>query len=630
MSNVLVPVFEKLNAYHQMKTAYVEKEKFMKSTKSFNIRTKTNQEYSSKILLLEQAVKRLNRMNEKQERLLRVPILTQVSLFGTHHGNSLMDSPAILRGNSGWGSASKLDSKSPSLYNNTDESFDKEDNIFGSSHAISIGVKQVSDLHTLDDPMQNCTGKVKEEVMFSFADSFNSVPVGAPQEKGISVTASVVAQEVVSVEKEAVAIEQANKKEEEERHVVTARLEAEQLVFELAAALEAEKQRVAAKVTAKEAAEIAAAEKEIAQTTERAKMEADRIAQEALDVAKDPVKVDAIEAAARQKHAQAAAATATMALEEEMRQYKERVLSMRLKKSILDDSDELLEEEVQMLKQELQSPSYYQLSHASSVSSSSYTPNIPLMMTREPASYFMPPLKPLVLETIPEDELASSSMPSLPGFGRSEGLSRYDQAAMSVLDVPDSVSVTSSDHSNTSGSQKKKKKKRVTVKGLVKRARKLLGMGPAKKSAQSISVNGSCELGITATEKELSGRTPGSKKDVEQDWSAGIAYMEGGDQVSASSLGSERPKPMKKYSGFSKMLNSPNYLFQKKYSKLNANDSYHSITVDSTTRNTEQLSPVPKERKPSAEVAESKDTAPPSASPVVSFPAPILPIQSFG
>lgn len=39
----LVPVIEKLTTYSQMKQAHQEKEKFMKSIKSFNIRTKMNQ-----------------------------------------------------------------------------------------------------------------------------------------------------------------------------------------------------------------------------------------------------------------------------------------------------------------------------------------------------------------------------------------------------------------------------------------------------------------------------------------------------------------------------------------------------------------------------------------------------------
>ncbi|RYY68741.1 hypothetical protein EON63_24475 [archaeon] len=43
MNTDLVPVIEKLTTYSQMKHAHQEKEKFMKSIKSFNIRTKMNQ-----------------------------------------------------------------------------------------------------------------------------------------------------------------------------------------------------------------------------------------------------------------------------------------------------------------------------------------------------------------------------------------------------------------------------------------------------------------------------------------------------------------------------------------------------------------------------------------------------------
>ncbi len=65
----VAPTFERLNLFNQLKIAQKDAQNQVKSIRFFNVRAKLNQDYAEKILNLEKAVKLLERMNEKRERL---------------------------------------------------------------------------------------------------------------------------------------------------------------------------------------------------------------------------------------------------------------------------------------------------------------------------------------------------------------------------------------------------------------------------------------------------------------------------------------------------------------------------------------------------------------------------------
>lgn len=79
----VAPTFERLNQFNNMKQAQKDTQTQVKSIKQFNVRAKLNQDYAEKILNLEKAVKLLERMNEKRERLFRTKIKDEASRLNT-------------------------------------------------------------------------------------------------------------------------------------------------------------------------------------------------------------------------------------------------------------------------------------------------------------------------------------------------------------------------------------------------------------------------------------------------------------------------------------------------------------------------------------------------------------------
>eukprot|EP01039_Chlorochromonas_danica_P008144 gene8144-8985_t len=149
MNTSLVPVFEKLHSYQNMKKEAIKKEKFMKSIKSFTLRTKTNQEYSDKILALEAAVRRLDRINEKRERMMKTPVRGEVNrINGT--GLTPVASPMASggwKGGFGRKSAEKLDSeKTPVQVVNTPSTPLRFSNdVYSNSFYDAIGARKLSE-----------------------------------------------------------------------------------------------------------------------------------------------------------------------------------------------------------------------------------------------------------------------------------------------------------------------------------------------------------------------------------------------------------------------------------------------------------------------------------------------------
>lgn len=74
----LAPTFEKFANFNELKVAQKETENYVKSIKKFNVRTKINQEYSERILKLEKSIDFLERTNEKNQRMVKTPIIEQV------------------------------------------------------------------------------------------------------------------------------------------------------------------------------------------------------------------------------------------------------------------------------------------------------------------------------------------------------------------------------------------------------------------------------------------------------------------------------------------------------------------------------------------------------------------------
>lgn len=144
------------------------------------------------------------------------------------------------------------------------------------------------------------------------------------------------------------------------------------------------------------------------------------------------------------------------------------------------------------------------------------------------------PSSKLVLETIFEDESSPISAPPSTAHFYEPNEAYYENTEISVLDVPDNVSVASSEASVST----KKNRHRPSVKGLVKRTRSLLGIAGSNNRIPDPPF-GSPGSGV--------GRE--DMKDL---------HME--DSQSVSSLGSEQALSAKK-GGFS-MFRSPS-LFKK-------------------------------------------------------------------